>query len=122
MLGFLCIANTVISSETISPHDIKVSIKVPDMGWRIQIDEIYRHDGELWVISYLERRPGFAGQVISTASDTIQLNLPDVPVKHFIIGKTWKWKNTEPYIFIKDMKEIKGQLSDSQLVYRVKIK
>jgi len=59
-----------------------------------------------------------AGQAISIVSDKIHMNLPDIPVKYFILGKTWNWENREPYNFIKDMSEIQGDLEDGQLLYR----
>ena len=98
-----CISTPVNSSDTVSARDIEVKMQVPDTGWKIQINEIHQKGGELWVISSLRRHPGMAGQAISTVSDKIHMNLPDIAVKHFILGKTWNWENRETYTFIKGM-------------------
>lgn len=118
MLCAACISTPVNSSDIVSARDIEVKLKVPDMGWKIRINEIYKRDEALWVISSLYRHPGMAGQAISTVSDRIHMDLPDRPVKHFILGKTWKWENKEPYTFINDMDEIAGSLEGGQLLYR----
>ncbi len=39
-------------------------------------------------------------------------------MKYFIIGKTWDWKNEEPYTFINDMKQIEKKVKAGQLLYR----
>ena len=113
-----CVSTPVNPSETVSARDIEVKMQVPDMGWKIRINEIHRKGEELWVISSLRRHPGMAGQAISTVSDKIHMNLPDISVKHFILGKTWNWENREPYTFIKGMDEIQGSLEGGQLLYR----
>jgi len=113
-----CISTPVNSSDTVSARNIEVKMQVPDMGWKIRINEIHQKGGELWVISSLRRHAGMAGQAISTVSDKIHMDLPDIPIKHFILGKTWNWENREPYTFIKSMDEIKGSLEDGRLLYR----
>jgi len=32
-------------------------------------------------------------QVISTVEDALVLDAPDLPVKVFVLGKTWNWQN-----------------------------
>lgn len=118
MMCAACISTPVNSSDMTSARDIEVKLKVPDMGWKIRIHAIHQRDEILIVISSLTRQPGMAGQAISTVSDKIHMPLPDLPIKHFILGKTWKWKNPEPYTFIHDMDEIAGSLEGGQLLYR----
>jgi len=118
ILSAACISTPVNSSDTVSARDIEVKMQVPDMGWKIRINEIHQKGEELWVISSLNRHPGMAGQAISIVSDKIHMDLPGIPVRHFVLGKTWNWKNREPYTFIKDMTEIQDDLKDGQLFYR----
>jgi len=118
MLCAACISTPVNSSDIVSARDIEVKLKVPDMGWKIRIHEIHQRDEMLWVISSLTRHPGPSGQAISTVSDRVRMDLPDRPVKHFILGKTWKWENPESYTFIHGMDEIAGSLEGGQLLYR----
>ena len=113
-----CISTPVNPSETVVDRNIEVRLKVPDMGWRIRIEEIHRMGGELWVISSLHRHPGMAAQAITTISDNIRMRLPDGPVQHVIVGKTWKWENREPYMFINDWEEIRSRLKSGQMLYQ----
>ena len=99
-------------------HDIIVKLTVPDRAWKISIEEVYRVKDEIWVISLLERSPMMAAQVISTVTDKVSLTAPDLPEKHFILGKTWNWENKEPYTFLKDRKEIETQLKTASLLYK----
>ena len=119
LLCAACISTPVNSEDAVvNARDVEVKLNVPDLGWKIRILEIRQRDEVLWVISSLTRHPGPSGQAISTVSDRVRLDLPDFPVKHFILGKTWKWENKEPYTFINSMGDIAGQLEGSQLLYQ----
>ena len=118
MLFAACISTPVNSTDINSSRNIEVKLNVPDMGWKILIKEIHQRDETLLVISSLTRHPGPSGQAISTVSDRVRMDLPDIPVKHFILGKTWSWENKEPYTFINSMDDIAGQLEGSRLLYR----
>ena len=118
LLFTACDTPPVNSTDIDSSRDIEVKLNVPDMGWKIRIMEIRQRDETLWVISSLTRHPGPAGQAISTVSDRVRTELPDIPVRHFILGKTWTWENKEPYTFIDSMDDIAGQLEGSQLLYQ----
>ena len=102
-----------------SEKEITVALTVPDTSWNISINEVYKVDSELWVISTVFHKPGMIGaQVISTISDSVTIKVPDLPVKIFIIGKTWNWENDEPHTFIKDLKEIEKKLESGKLIYK----
>ena len=80
---------------------LTVQLTVPDSAWKIAIDAVHQVKGEIWVVSTVSRDPDLMGAaVISTVTATVKLDVGDLPVKHFIIGKTWNWKNEEPYTFI----------------------
>jgi hypothetical protein len=98
---------------------ITVTLTVPDTSWNISINEVYKVDSELWVISRVFHKPGMMGaQVISTISDSVTIKASNLPVKNIIIGKTWGWENDEPYAFIRDLKEIEKELESGKLVYK----
>jgi len=101
--------------------EITVKMTVPDATWSIAIDEVYEVGDELWVVSIVSQNPDMAGaQVISTVQASLTIAAPDLPVKHFIVGKTWNWKNEEPYIFIKDLKQIDDQLQSGKRLYQAR--
>jgi hypothetical protein len=99
--------------------EITVKLTVPDSAWTIAIDEVHDVENELWIISTVSRDPSMMGmQVISTVQASLKLVAPDLPMKHFVIGKTWGWKNKEPYTFIKNLKQIEKWLKSGKLLYR----
>ena len=98
--------------------EIAVQLTVPDAAWTIAIDEVHQVGNELWVIATVSRDPDMMGaQVISIAQASLRLAAPDLPAKYFIIGKTWDWKNAEPYTFIQDVKQIETELNAGELLY-----
>jgi hypothetical protein len=99
--------------------EITVELTVPDSAWAVSINEVHEVGNELWVISTVSRDPDAMGaQVISTVQDSMKLAVPDLPVKNYIIGKAWAWENTEPYTFIKDLKQIEKELKSGKLLYK----
>jgi hypothetical protein len=99
--------------------EITVKLTVPDAAWSIAIDEVHRVGNELWIISTVSRKPDLIGaQVISTAQASLKLTAPDLPLRYFVIGKTWNWKNEEPYTFIENLKQIEKTLKSGKLLYK----
>lgn len=100
-------------------QEVEVSLQVPDLGWAVRIERVYRLEDELRVFSRLSRSEGMAGQAISTVSDSVPIKAPDLPVRHYIIGKTWNWENDEPYVFLDDddVDEFEDDLEGAELLY-----
>ena len=96
---------------------ITVSLLSPSSGWSISIDEVYKVDKELWVIASLSNHPGPGLQVITTVKDSIEITAEDLPLKHFVLGKTWNWENKEDMTFIKDRKDIADDLAKGTRLY-----
>ncbi|MCP4107320.1 MAG: hypothetical protein GY749_17550 [Desulfobacteraceae bacterium] len=117
MKKFLLLTVTILActhvqgaDQMLKKQDISVSVSVPDMGWKIKIQEIWQVEKELWVISVLNRSSDMAAQMMTNVSDSVTAETPSFPVRHYVLGKTWKWKNKEPYVFLNDRKEIEGKL------------
>ena len=114
-------SNTDFSAEFTQNRqvrEISARITVPDPAWRIIIQEVYVLKSELWVISQLERMPGMAAQMITTIEDKISIDAPDFPIKHYVLGKTWKWKNEEGYFFLNSRNAIDDQLKMAEKIYK----
>lgn len=106
------------TTDPIKSDPIRVTMDAPDAGWRIQIDQIYRTAGQLIVISNLTRTAETAAQVITAVSDSVNLPTPiTLPVRHYILGKTWNWGDTGDYQFLKSIDEIKSVLVDAERIY-----
>jgi zinc protease len=99
--------------------EITVKLTVPDATWSIAIDAVYEVGDELWVVSIVSHNPDMAGvQMISTVQASLTIAAPDLPVKNFIVGKTWNWKNEEPYTFIEGLKQIHDEIQSGKLLYQ----
>ena len=101
---------------------VSVQLTVPDGGWKIRIDQVYQTPTHLLAVSKLERSQGLAIQVISQAKDSVKVKAPKLPVRHFVLGKTWNWPNKEPYSFLSDPKELSKPIAGAKLVFQAKAK
>jgi hypothetical protein len=101
---------------------VSVQLTVPDGGWKIRIDQVYQTPTHLLAVSKLERSPGLAIQVISQAKASVKIKAPKLPVRHYVLGKTWNWPNKEPYTFLSDPKELPKKVAGAKLVFQAKPK
>jgi hypothetical protein len=99
---------------------IEVTVTVPSGGWKIAIEEVHQVDKELWIISKLTKPRGFATMAISKVSAKLELEAPDIPVKHFVMGKSWGWKNEDPVTFIDSTDSLKEKLAGGKRLFKKK--
>lgn len=89
--------------------DQKVAIRLetPDSGWKVQILQIKQVNNELWVLSALSHEGDVAATVITAVSDAVTVKVPEkLPVRHFVLNKTWEWKNKEDVQFIRAVPDL----------------
>lgn len=99
-------------------NTISVRLDTPNPGWQIQIEKIYRSGKNLMVISRLSQRETMAAQVITAVADSVDIPVElDLPVRHYIIGKTWNWGDTGNYTFIDSMAAFGTALKKAELIY-----
>lgn len=98
---------------------IELQLDVPDSAWKIAIDSVYQVKNELWVVATVSRNPDAMGaQVISTLKASVKVNADAaLPVKYFVIGKTWGWKGEEAVTYLQDLKDIEKDLLAGQKLY-----
>ena len=101
---------------------VSVQLTVPDGGWKIRIDQVYQTPTHLLAVSKLERSPGPAIQVISQVKDSVKVKAPKLPVRHYVLGKTWNWTNNLPYAFLSDPKELTKKVAGAKLVFQATAK
>lgn len=107
----------VLAAAEEKEQTITVTVKVPDGAWKLEISEVYVTSNEVIVVSQLSRPEDMMGiQVISEASHSIKVKLPALPVKHYIVGKTWGWKNDEGCEFVKERKEIDAKVKGAKKI------
>ncbi|MFO8026559.1 MAG: pitrilysin family protein [Opitutales bacterium] len=99
-------------------NTVSVRLDTPNPGWRIQIEKIYRSGENLVVISRLTQSEKMAAQVITSVADSAEIP-PDIdlPVRHYIIGKTWNWGDTGKYTYIDSMEAFDTALDEAELIY-----
>ena len=119
ILAFACLS---FACNWVHAQDSTVSVQlgVPDGGWKIRIVQVYQTPTHLLAVSKLERSPGPAIQVISQVKDSVKVKAPKLPVRHYVLGKTWNWTNKVPYAFLSDPKEITKEVAGAKLVFQAK--
>lgn len=109
------------SSSPADPSDnksVSVRIDTPNAGWQVQIEKIYRTTDHLVVISRLKQKAEVAAQVITAVADSAEIPSDiNLPVSHYILGKTWKWGDTGKYNFIDSMDDLGTALVQAELIY-----
>jgi zinc protease len=120
--GSLSEALDAPAAATEASQPITVRLDTPDAAWRIEIEKIYRTTESIVVLSQLSRpSEAMAAQVISTVADTVQINKidasADVPVRHYIVGKTWNWGDTGEFSFIESAETLTEALVGAELLY-----
>lgn len=101
---------------------LRVSVQAPNPCWSIGIESVYRHEGELLVVSRLHApEPGqMCAQVISTVSHRVTLPLPDDPVTYLVLGRQWSWGDLPPgYELLPDREALAQRLEGAELLHRV---
>ena len=101
---------------------VSVQLTVPDGGWKIRIVQVYQTPTHLLAVSKLERGSGPAIQVISKVGDSVKVPAPELPVRHYIMGKTWEWPNKEPDTIFPSSKELSKRVAGAKLVFQAKVR
>lgn len=117
----LVVAGTFESAAAASStktKSVNVRMDTPHAGWQIHIAKVYRSADKLLVISELSQSGDSAAQVITTVADSIEIPTDvDLPVQHYVLGKTWNWGDTGSYTFIDSMDALGTELKDAELLY-----
>jgi hypothetical protein len=107
-------ASAPVAAE-VEPAAIRIT--VPDAGWQLRVERIYEQPTEIWILVHLERRPGMAAQMITHVEAKLPVAVPAKPQKVFVTGKTWAWKNEEPYEFVPSFGPVLRQVETAKLLF-----
>ena len=109
---------STVFAQDAKPGELQVTVTVPDSAWKLAIEGVYQTDKEVIVISKVSRAGDAIGlQVITTLSQKVLVAVPDLPVKRYVLGKTWGWENQDKGIeFIKDRKKLDELLKGAKKV------
>ena len=118
--GSLAETHTTEAAQPQRMETIAVSLDTPDAGWRIEIESVHQTSESLVVISRLQHSQTAAASVISTVSDSVQI--PEIekklPIRHYILGKTWDWGAFPEYSFIESTDVFGTALDNAKLIYK----
>lgn len=98
---------------------LTVRLDTPNAGWDIEVQKVYRVGETLAVISQLSHSGDMAADVISTVSDSVSIpeTGEDLELRHYILGKTWNWGESENTSFIESMDALGSSLDGAELLY-----
>lgn len=121
-LKILTLSCAVLSLPSIRADEVKgveVAVTVPDSAWKLEILEVHASDQEIIVVSQVSRaQDAFGLQAITTLKKKLEIHVPDLPVKHYVMGKAWGWENQDKgVVYIKDRSELEGRLKKSKQLY-----
>lgn len=109
-----------INEPIAKKQTIQVRLDTPDAGWSLSIDAVHQTSESIVVVSKLNHSKAPAAQVITTVTDTVQIAKSDekLPIRHYILGKTWDWGATPEYTFIKSMKAFGTSLDGAVTLFQ----
>jgi len=86
---------------------IRVKLDTPDSGWSVRVLQVKEVNNELWVLSALQHGSDIANMVITPVEDAVVVEAPEgMPVRHFVLNKSWEWENKEYVDFIRGMPDL----------------
>ena len=95
-----------VSTPKISQR-INLRLDTPDSGWSVRILQVKRVGDELWVLSALQHGSDVAQMVITPVEDLVVVETSrELPVRHFVLNKTWTWKNKEDITFLRGVPDL----------------
>lgn len=114
--AFIMFAAMVTKGWASSLIDYTVSVKVPNLAWQVKVVKMVEVDQHLHIVAELsqfaqDNMPMVGAMVVMPVKDKVYAEYYDASPTVYVIGKTWRWENTEDYQFISSMDEIKDKLS-----------
>ncbi|MBD5778013.1 hypothetical protein IEN85_00705 [Pelagicoccus sp. NFK12] len=112
--------NLVTQSEQPAGVTHTLTLQTPTPAWKLVPMMLYRtSENEYLCVHTLSAPDGMVAQVLSTVSNQISfrhLGSSEPVVRHYVLGKTWKWNGNPEVTFIDSIDELKDALADAQSV------
>ena len=97
---------------------IAVEAEVSDVEHEIKISEIRASNKRLYVISKLTKKDTNLNGEVLRVQDQIELNAPDLDVKHIIVGEKPNRSFNSRYSYISDMNMLPENAKDAKVIYK----
>lgn len=105
-----------LSHATEPKGNVRVTLKVPDPGWKVHIASMHVKEGKLLVICRASHGAGVHASMITevTAKARVKKGLAALPREVYLIGRSWNWGDGYTAITEKDLPKI---IEASEQVY-----
>lgn len=118
VLCLLCCCGTLLFGGEVSEKKISVTLDVPSTAWTLSIESVYQLQEEVWVVARVKSDPHVMGAMaITTLEESVMVTAADLPVKKFVLGKTWNWESEGDVTFVKTLEDLQPQLKGAVKVY-----
>lgn len=102
------------ATNAVSAQTSSLSIETPNPSWSLAPVSAFQVGNEIWCLYQLTAKEGMFAQVISQANAEMKFSAPELPIKNFVLGKTWSWKSDPNVIFIDSMNDLGDQFTDAK--------
>lgn len=106
-----------IPDEEETERSLVVEAEVSDKEHDIEIQEIRASDRRLYVISELEELDTDLGDQTVRVQDQVDINAPDLDVKHIIIGKKADRVFNNSYTYVDSRNDFSEEVKEAQVIY-----
>lgn len=96
---------------------IMVEAEVSDSEHNIDIQEIRATENRLYVISKLEKLDTDLGEQKMRIQDQVELNAPDLDVKHIIVGEKADNILNNQYKYVNSMNDLDDKIKNAKVIY-----
>ena len=114
----LILISAFISLHAADKQKITVEMDTPSTAWTVSILEVYQTKTNIVVLSQL-KSVGIGGAAISRVKDSVSISGAKLPVKHYVLGKTWNWPN-KGFNFSADRKAFDKAAKNAKQLYKAK--
>ncbi|WP_149272953.1 hypothetical protein [Pareuzebyella sediminis] len=103
--------------EENTERSLVVEAEVSDKEHDLEIQEIRASDRRLYVISELEELDTDLGDKTVRVQDQVDINAPDLDVKHIIVGKKAERVYNNNYTYVDSMNDLSEDVKEATAIY-----
>ncbi|MEP2057720.1 MAG: hypothetical protein ABJJ05_07935 [Maribacter litoralis] len=96
---------------------IMVEAEVSDSEHNLDIQEIRATENRLYVISKLEKLDTDLGEQKMRIQDQVELNAPDLDIKHIIVGEKADNILNNQYKYVNSMNDLDDKIKNAKVIY-----
>jgi len=97
---------------------VAVEAEVNDFEHEINIKEIRASKNRLFVVSQLDKLDVDLDGNVLRVQDQIELNAPDLDIKHYIIGKKPNRSFNSRYTYVSNMNNLPTKVKEAKVIYK----